>query len=84
MLSSNQELAAKVQEQSKADAQPLLNLLDNNNEVKNLRADRKFTLQALTEDKGISVTDCRRLFAYAKVLFELGQYEGIYQPLSLN
>ena len=77
LLSSNKEEAAKVEEQTKADAQPLLNSLDNSAELKKLREERRFTLQALTEDRAITVNDCRRLFAYAKVLYELGDYKSM-------
>ena len=42
-----------------------------------MRYERGFTLEKLNEDRGVTHNDCKKLFAYAKVLYEQGKYKGI-------
>ena len=60
-----------MEDTARNEAQTLLNLLNNNAECQRLRAERNFTLEKLSEEKGITVNDCKKLFSYAKVLYEL-------------
>jgi len=49
--------------------------VNNHAECKKLKDERAFTLEKLNESKGITSNDCRNLFSYAKVLYELGRYK---------
>jgi len=52
----------------------LINVLNNQSEIKKLRDERSLTLEKLQE-KNITIQDCKNLFSYSKVLYEGGQYK---------
>eukprot|EP00347_Sterkiella_histriomuscorum_P020231 403338592 len=74
LLLSQKEKAKEIEEQAKQDASKLLTLI-NNQEQKQLREARQFTLEKLQEDRGITLQDCRKLFDYAKLQYEMGEYK---------
>lgn len=60
-------------------------MLSNQQEYQKLRTEREFTLEKLQEEKGINLQDCKKLFSYAKVLYEKGEYKSkIFNHFSLK
>lgn len=55
----------KGDEESK-EGNTLLDLLNNYHESQRLRGERGFTLERLNEQYGITLADCRKVFAHAK------------------
>lgn len=53
----------------------LLAILNNPAEHKRLRAEKGFTLERLSEDKGITIADCKKVFSFAKMQYEMGKYQ---------
>ncbi len=53
----------------------MLNLLNNHNEWQRLRQEREFTLEKLEKERGVTIQDCKKLFAYGKIYFEMGEYK---------
>ena len=65
-----------MEEDAKNEASKLLSLFGNYQEYQKLRQERGFTLEKLSEERGITIQDCKKVFAYAKVLYEIGKYKG--------
>lgn len=76
MRLGSEEEAKQIEEQRKNEAEKLLTLLNNAQECAKLRAERGFTLEKLSEDRGITSQDCKKLFTYAKVLYDQGKHKG--------
>ncbi|CDW72405.1 UNKNOWN [Stylonychia lemnae] len=76
LLISQKEKVQQLEEDAKNEASKLLTLLNNHQEFQKLRSDREFTLEKLQEDKGIQLQDCKKLFAYAKLQYEAGEYKS--------
>lgn len=53
----------------------LLGLLNNYQESQRLRGERGFTLERLNEQYGITLADCKKVFAHAKTQYEMGKYK---------
>lgn len=64
-----------MEEEAKNEASKLLNLLKDHGEWQRLRQEREFTLEKLQEERGITIQDCKKLFTYGKVYFEMGEYK---------
>lgn len=75
-LIGQKEKSSKIEEEAKNDAGKLLALITNHQEYQKLRAERGFTLEKLNEDRGITIQDCKKVFAYAKIQYEIGKYKG--------
>jgi hypothetical protein len=75
LLSATPE-KAKEQEQQAADkCRNLINLINNNSECSQLRASMSFTLEKLgASEHKVTVEDCKALFDYSKVLYEMQHY----------
>ncbi len=54
----------------------LLALLNNHQEYQRLRQEKGFTLERLSEDRGITIGDCKKVFQFAKMQYEMGKYKG--------
>ena len=67
----------KVDDEIKAENNPLLALLNNHQEQQRLRQEKGFTLERLYEDRGITLSDCKRVFTFAKQQYEMGRYKGM-------
>ena len=74
LLISKKDAAKTLEEQSKAEAKKILDIL-NGPEHKKLREEHKFTLEYLKKEKDITGSDCQKLQQYSKVLFESGRYQ---------
>jgi len=59
----------------------ILQILDNENLVKQLRAEKLFTLQYLQENFQITLEEVDALYRYAKFQFDCGNYSGAAQYL---
>lgn len=70
------EVSSKLEEETKQEASKILSLLNNADQCKVLRAERAFTLEKLTETHGLTLLDCKKVFAHSKVLYESGKYKG--------
>lgn len=76
-LLSKRDTWTKGDEEVKAsEGNPLMALLNNHNEYQRLRQERGFTLERLSEDRGITLNDCKKVFAYSKTQYEMGKYKG--------
>ena len=53
----------------------LLTLLNNYQESQRLRKESAFTLDRLNEQLGITLSDCKKVFSYAKSQYEMGKYK---------
>jgi len=60
----------------------ILKLVENQNLVKQLRAEKNFTAQYLEEHHGITANHIDALYRYAKFQFECGNYSGAADYLS--
>lgn len=47
-----------------------------------MRSEKGFTLERLNEDRGITINDCKKVFRYAKMQYEMGKYKGKYFEVS--
>lgn len=65
----------KVEDEHKAENNKLLALLNNHHEYQRLRQEKGFTLERLNEDRGITLSDCKRVFQFAKLQYEMGKYK---------
>ena len=74
----------KVEDEFKSNK--LLALLNNHREYQRLRQEKGFTLERLNEDRGITIGDCKKVFQFAKMQYEMGKYKGkqLFKPLSLH
>lgn len=63
-----------MEEDQKPENNKLLLILNNHAEQQRLRLEKGFTLERLYEDRGVTLTDCRRVFAYAKQQYDMGKY----------
>lgn len=70
-----QDNAKKLEDQAKADASKLLEVLAGP-DFQQLRDQHRFTLESLQKEKGIKLEDCHALHKYAKILYEQGKYKG--------
>jgi hypothetical protein len=68
-LLNPKDSGATLEKVTKENAKKLLDVL-NSPDRQSLREQHKFTLEALSKDKGISIYDCQNLQSYAKVLYE--------------
>ena len=50
--------------------------MNNPQESQRLKIEKIFTLERLNEDRGITIGDCKKVFQYAKVQYEMGRYKG--------
>lgn len=71
----------KVDDEIKAENNPLLALLNNHQEQQRLRQEKGFTLERLYEDRGITLSDCKRVFTFAKQQYEMGRYKGMINSI---
>lgn len=62
-------------EEETKDGNALLNLLNNYQESQRLRKESAFTLDRLNEQYGITLSDCKKVFTYAKNQYEMGKYK---------
>ena len=75
-LINKKETWEKVEEEHRAENNQLLQLLNNHHEYQRLRQEKEFTLESLKESRGITFADCKKVFAFAKVQYEMGKYKG--------
>lgn len=75
-LISKKDNWEKVDDDYKAENNKLLALLNNHQEFQRLRQEKEFTLERLNEDRGITLADCKKVFSYAKLQYEMGKYKG--------
>jgi len=73
-LISKKESWDKVEDEFKNNK--LLSLLNNHHEYQRLRQEKGFTLERLNEDRGITMGDCKKVFQFAKMQYEMGKYKG--------
>ena len=66
---SQQDNSKKLEDQAKADASKLLEVLAGP-DYQQLRDQHRFTLESLQKEKGIKLEDCHALHKYAKILYE--------------
>jgi hypothetical protein len=70
------EAAQKLEEETRQEASTILALLNNAEQCKQLRSERAFTLEKLSETHQLTLNDCKKIFAHSKVLYESGKYKG--------
>jgi hypothetical protein len=69
LLMGQTDNAKKLEEQAKADASKLLEVLAGP-DYQQLRDQHRFTLESLQKEKNIKLEDCDALYKYAKILYE--------------
>ena len=62
----------------------LLQLLNNHQEFQRLRQEKGFTLERLNDDRDITIGDCKKVFEFAKIQYEMGRYKGKCHTISHN
>mgnify|MGYP000533309860 CR=1 FL=1 len=65
----------ELEEQTRQDAQKLLNVL-NGDDFAKLREEHRFTFDSLKKERDITIRDCHALQKHAKILYEQGNYRG--------
>ncbi|XP_076910180.1 eukaryotic translation initiation factor 3 subunit E-like [Bidens hawaiensis] len=75
MVDRRVEVVARLKSLEEA-AAPLVTFLQNPNAVQELRADKQYNLQMLTERYQIGPEQIEALYQYAKFQFECGNYSG--------
>lgn len=82
-----QAVVAKLK-QEQNECLPILRVLENQNLVKQLRAEKQFTLAHLEENYGVTPASVDALYRFAKFQFECGNYSGaaefLYHFRALN
>lgn len=82
-----QAVVAKLK-QEQSECLPILRVLENQNLVKQLRAEKQFTLAHLEENYGVTPASVEALYRFAKFQFECGNYSGaaefLYHFRALN
>ena len=76
LLMSQKDKAKELEESTRAEAQKLLDVLNNQADLAKLREEHKFTLEHLKKEKNVTVQDCVKLQKHAKILYESGKYKG--------
>ena len=74
LLIGQKDKAAVLEKSAKDNAKKLLDVLNNSQEKKTLREQHRFTLEALSKEKDITLDDCVALQSYAKIVYEQGKY----------
>ncbi|KAK4281914.1 hypothetical protein QN277_013358 [Acacia crassicarpa] len=75
MVDMRAEVVARLKAQEEA-AAPLVSFLQNANAVQDLKADKQYNLQMLSERYQIGPEQIEALYQYAKFQFECGNYSG--------
>jgi translation initiation factor 3 subunit E len=87
-MKQKRETVVSKMKQLKAESGPILKLIEDDELVRKLRAEKQFNTTFLEENYQITTQDVENLYEYAKLLFECGDYtqakEHLYHFRALN